>query len=204
MRFVGAFFLLIFAVLFSWHCSHENDQTLAVQTAAREELQRYPQATLLDLYKFFFQGAFGPGHLIPDAEAARQYLEEELRASTSFDTVRWQSVGHQGRYYRINLSLVYDGSVSSQTLLAAFIESANGASPPSLEEWREEWQMILGVIENMALDLPDFERDKNALAQRLAEGKTMGHHSETFEQLYQPHYRVVDKEHFKALVRHYE
>ena len=188
-----AFFLL--------HCAEQNRDALAIQEAVRAELQRYPQATLLDLYKFFFQGAFGPGHLIPDPQAAQQYLEEELRASASFDTVRWQAVGHQGKFYRINLSLVHDGTIAPEKLLEAFIASANEAAPPSLEEWRTEWSEILAVLDKMALALADFENDRRTIAERLVEGKVIGHHRATFEQLYHPHYRVVDKKRFEALLR---
>lgn len=190
--------LFIFISLLA--CTEPNRRTLAIEKAVRAELQRYPQATLLDLYKFFFQGEYGPGHMIPNAEIAQQFLEEELRTSASFDTVRWQAVGHQGKFYRINLSLVHDGSIPAQMLLEAFVESANSNTSPSLEAWRRDWQEILTVIESMSLNLAAFEKDKNAIAQQLAEGKVIGHHSETFEQLYHPHYRVVDKSHFEALV----
>ncbi len=196
--------LCLFTSLLLLNCTAKNDHSTAIKSAVKDELQRYPQATLLDLYKFFFQGAFGPGHLIPDAEAARRYLEEELRTSTSFDTVRWQPVGHQGKYYRLNLSLVHEGGISPQTLLTAFVESANAASPPSLEEWRKEWQMILAVVEGMQLNLADFANDKLELEKNLAGGKVIGHHSAAFEKSYHPHYRVVDKKHFEALLRERE
>ncbi len=192
-------FIIVFGVTIFLNCSEANDQTAAIKAAAQAELQRYPQASLLDLYKFFFQGAFGPGHLINDREAAAQYLEEELRASTSFDTVRWQPVGHQGRYYRVNLCLIKEGAIPQQKLFEAFVASANDASPPSLEEWRKEWQMILRVIASMQLDLANFANDQREIEKNLAEGKVIGHHSETFQQLYHPHYRVVDKERFDAL-----
>jgi len=195
------FFLIVFFALVLLNCSSTNDETVAIRTAAQAELQRYPQASLLDLYKFFFQGAFGPGHLIPDEAAARRFLEHELNASTEFDSVRWQPVGHQGRYYRINLSLIKDGVIPQQKLLEAFVESANAASPPSLVEWRKEWQMILRVIAGMQLGLANFASDVLEIEKNLAEGKVIGHHSEMFEQLYHPHYRVVDKERFEALMR---
>lgn len=182
-------------------CMEQNRRMAAIEQAVRAELQRYPEATLLDLYKFFFQGAFGPGHMIPNAEAARQYLEEELRTSTSFDTVRWQPVGYEGKFYRINLRLAHEGAIEPQKLLEVFVASANEAAPPSLEDWRKEWEEILKVIAGMSLTLANFEEDKSTIAQRFAEGKASGHHSETFERLYHPHYRVVDKKHFETLIR---
>lgn len=201
MHLHRAFLLLLIAIVFVLHCSHNNDQTAAIRQAVQEELQRHPRATLRDLYKFFFQGAYGPGHLIPNRGAAQQYLEDELRTSTEFDTVLWQPVGHQGRYFRVNLSLVKDSALSQQALLQAFVQSANEASPPTLEDWRNDWKIILTVIESMHLGLPDFESDKREIADMLAQGKVIGHHSETFEQLYHPHYRVIDKQRFEGLLR---
>lgn len=191
----------LFICVFAMSCERAGDQSLAIRQAVQEELQRYPHATLRDLYKFFFQGAYGPGHMIPSREFAAQYLEEELRTSASFDTVRWQPVGHQGLYYRVNLSLVKDGDLSQEALLDAFVQSANEAAPPSKEDWRKEWQMILKIIESLQLNLPAFEEDRRKIADMLAEGKVIGHHSETFERLYHPHYRVVDKRRFEALLR---
>ncbi len=201
MRFSWTILLFIVSALLSCEYNRAMAQAEAIKTAVQEELRRYPRATLLDLYKFFFQGAFGAGHLIPNPEAALQYLEEELRARAEFDTVRWQPVGHQGRYYRINLSMIKDGVIPQETLLEAFVQSANSAPTPSLEEWRREWQAILKVIESMQLNLSNFENDKVTTAENLAAGKVIGHHSETFEQLYHPHYRVVDKKHFEALMQ---
>lgn len=191
----------VFAGIAVMSCERASDQSLAIRQAVQEELQRYPRATLRDLYKFFFQGAYGPGHMIPSREFAAQYLEEELRTSTAFDTVRWQTVGHQGKYYRINLSLIKEGVLSQQALLEAFVQSANEAAPPALENWRKDWQTILEIIASMPLDLPEFEEDRRKIADMLAEGKVIGHHSETFVQWYHPHYRVVDKKHFETLMR---
>ena len=39
---------------------------------------RYEAFPLQDLYKAVYQDTFGPGHMIPDVESARNYLLEEL------------------------------------------------------------------------------------------------------------------------------
>ncbi|GAB4365021.1 MAG: hypothetical protein Kow0042_03960 [Calditrichia bacterium] len=177
----------------------DQSRQRAIRKAVREELQWHPAATLSDLYKNFFQGRFGPGHLIPDAEVARNYLQTELEQNTEFDTVLWQPVGYEGRYFRVNLRLVREGKISFEQLLDAFVESANTARPPSLDEWKSEWGFILKVIEGMNLLLPDFERDKQRIAENLARGVFIGHHSREFVRTYHPHYRVVSKEQFQRL-----
>lgn len=51
----------------------QQDTTSApIEASVRQQLQHYPASTLKDLYKNFFQDAFGPGHLFTgeaDAQA---------------------------------------------------------------------------------------------------------------------------------------
>ena len=49
----------------------------AVREAVTRQMAAYPQSTLKDLYKNFFQDRFGPGHIIADT-AAGSYLRWEL------------------------------------------------------------------------------------------------------------------------------
>lgn len=199
------------AGVFSWlvcmfflaGCASNESQKLRIRSAVAEELRLHPRATLLDLYKFFFQGAFGPGHMIPDREAARRYLASELQNSVTFDSVLWQPVGDQKQYYRINLKLIKDGFMPAEACLEAFVQSANSAKLPSPEEWRREWRMIVSVMEEMNLAIPNFDVDKDMLAQKLETGEFIGHHSEIYEEYYHPHYRIVSRQHFQDLQRRF-
>lgn len=44
----------------------------AVTKAIEEQMNTYPESTLKDIYKSFFQDAFGPGHLIPESEEGKK------------------------------------------------------------------------------------------------------------------------------------
>lgn len=184
-------------------CQPASNHTAQIARAVREELRLHPAATLPDLYKFFFQGAYGPGHLIPDPAAARRFLEMELHASAAFDSVLWQPVGVHGEYLRINLKLVKDGILPAEELLAAFVQSANATAPPALAEWQKEWEKILAVIATVAPALPAFAEEKAALQQKLARGEIIGHHSKAYEQHHHPHYRLVSRRHFERLYRQF-
>lgn len=166
-----------------------------------EELKFHPKATLLDLYKNFFQGKFGPGHMIEDLNASTDYFMRELEQATEFDSTLWQAVGYEQHYYRVNLSLVRDGKISKDQLITAFTESANKAKPPSLETWKKEWNVILKIIEQMGLKLTNFENDKLQIAENLKEGIVVGHHSSIYRNSYHPHYRIVSKTHFEKLYK---
>lgn len=171
----------------------------AIEKAFAAEMQRYPEARLIDIYKFFFQGAFGPGHMIPDTAAARRYLARELAEAARFDSILWHPAGHQQEYHRFNLKAVRDGKIAFADLLEAFIESANATPAPAAAEWRKEWRAIMAVIEKHCKHFPDFEADRARLEEMLARGEFVAHHSAVFEEKYQPHYRVIHRRHFEKL-----
>jgi hypothetical protein len=200
------FFLCLIAATFYNNASNSKDfiggtQKQLIKKTIYEELKIHPKATLLDLYKDFFQGKFGPGHMIEDSNAAADYFKKELQEATEFDSVSWQAVGEEKNYYRVNLSLVRDGKISAQQLIDAFIGSAKKAKPPSLESWHKEWNLILEIIEKMKLNLPDFEKDKLQIAQKLKKGIVIGDHSSIYIGTYHPHYRIVSKYYFEKLFK---
>ena len=77
------FFVLFSAVFITWNS--ENPEDLKIREAVEGELRLHPEARLTDIYKFFFQDEFGPGHMIPSRKAAMSYLDFELSSSTSFE-----------------------------------------------------------------------------------------------------------------------
>ncbi len=196
---------LFFGIMFSSiSCSNSvinNDKKESIIRTIQEELTLHPKATLLDIYKNFFQGRFGPGHMISDLDAATNYLTRELQNATEFDSVLWQAVGYEERYYRVNLSLVHDGKIGVQDLITAFTKSANSLEHPSLESWKNEWNSILKIIEQMNITLPNFEKDKFRLSENLKSGIIVGHHSSIFQKNYHPHYRIVSRSYFDTLYK---
>lgn len=201
------FYQIVFILAFISSCvscsSNDSKDTKkeAIVKTIQEELILHPKGTLLDLYKNFFQGRFGPGHMISDTTSAIDYLMQELQNATRFDSVLWQAVGHEKHYYRVNLSLIRDGKIDVGDIVPAFIESANTADQPSIEFWVAEWNSILTIIEQMNINLPNFENDKKQISENLKNGITIGHHSSVYQNNYFPHYRIVSKYHFERLYK---
>jgi len=194
-------FLLAIVFIFSWICINsctvaDNKEEL-IQNAIQEEMQLHPEARLIDIYKFFFQGAFGPGHIIRDKQSALNYLQNELQSMTDFDSVLWQPVGYNKQYYRISLGLVKEGTLSEEELFNAFVQSADSSALPSIEEWIKEWNFVLNIIEAMNLKIINYEEDKSILDDMLEEGNILVHHSNIYRKLYHPHYRVVNNKQFE-------
>jgi hypothetical protein len=172
----------------------DNSKKALITAAVNYELKLHPKAALTDIYKNFFQGKFGPAHLIDDPKSAMDYLAEELYSSTKFDTVLWQPVGYDNRYIRVNLSLIKDGTIPAKKLSDVFFKSANNSKPPAIKSWIKEWHYILQVIEGMNLPITGYKKDKKMLEEMLEKGETVIHHSDLFIELYNPHYRVISTE----------
>lgn len=49
---------------------------------AEDFFNKYPKATLQDLYKGSFQDYFGAAHPLTDREAVKRYIQTELQADT--------------------------------------------------------------------------------------------------------------------------
>lgn len=161
------------------------------------EFGHYPKAQLTDLYKNYFQDAYGPGHLILDTTRAGAYLDSELQESDWTDTLMWQPLGIHHDYYRINLILVRDGILPRDTLLLGMVESAPLARKPSIENWKKEWAEVLTIIKALYPDLQFLEEEEKCIEENLSNGNVVMHHSKTYEETYHPHYRIIHRSVFE-------
>lgn len=168
-----------------------------IRQSVERQMERYPHSTLRDLYKNYFQDRFGPGHIIADEKAADNYLRYELEHAATMEGDDYEPTGYEERFMRVNLSVIADGRVPYDKYLSAFVRSVNGIEPITVEQWREEWKVIDEVINEMNLNLPDYEADRAEIWALLERGEYVMHHSKLFEQHYDPHYRIIEREIFQ-------
>lgn len=192
---------IFIALIWIGVCSTSVAQSLAdsIRTAVSHQLQQYPASTLQDIYKNFFQDRLGPGHLLADSAAAGLRLREELLHPYPA-TKYYEPIGYTHNYYRVNLSVVWDSIVNYAQLMEAFTKSAQAVTPDDVEKWKKEWQTIEKVIAEMNLNLAGYSTDKAAIDNMLGQGKYMMRHSKTFNNNYQPHYRIIEKHIFEQLL----
>ena len=177
-------------------CTGDSTRERIRQSVVRQ-LERYPHSSLRDLYKTYFQDRFGPGHIIADEKAADNYLRYELENAATMEGDDYEPTGYEERFMRVNLSVIADGRVPYDKYLSAFVRSVNGIEPITIEQWREEWKVIDEVINEMNLNLPDYEADRAEIWALLERGEYVMHHSKLFEQHYDPHYRIIEREIFQ-------
>ncbi len=182
---------LAFILLFLSLTTLADDRERKIKQFIDAELKYYPGARLADLYKNYFQDAYGPGHLIPDTTHAGKYLDFELKQPIWTDTLRYQKLGVNHDYYRINLQLVKNGTIPRDTLLLAMVESATLARNPDIESWKKEWNEVLAVIKKVKPNLPGMEADEKQIEQIFSKGDVVIHHSEYYKETYHRHYRIV-------------
>ncbi len=168
----------------------ENSDNKRIEVAVRTLISQYPQATLQDVYKSFYQERFGPGHMIPNVENARNYLMSETEQATENTGAYYEPTGSEGKYVRIYLNAVSDGKISAEQLLDAFVESANHVEPRN-DKWADQWNKIVDVIEEKKIPVTMSEELKQLLKE-CSEKEEAVHHSETYEKAYRPHYRIVE------------
>ena len=168
----------------------------------RAELERYPESTLQDVYKSWFQSVYGPGHLLNDSVGAYRYLSEELMQTTHYlDTTTWQPLGSNGHFGRLNLYVVASGKITKEAYFQAFMESAREYSLPEVTQWQEDWNEILSVMERQHIRPGNFDLDRRSLDSMLTSGQYVVHHSSHFLEQYDPHYRVISTAQYKKLIR---
>ena len=198
MRFFTRYILLAVAAMVLFACNRVNPTHEKIRQSVKRQLELYPESTLRDLYKNFFQDRFGPGHIIADNSAADRYLRYELNSADGFEGLDYEPTGYEGRFYRVNLGVIADGRVPYDKYFDAFVRSVNGITPISIEEWSKEWNEIDSVIMTMGLDLENMAHDRAEIKALIEGGDYVMHHSQRFNDHYQPHYRIIERTIFES------
>ena len=190
--------LLSFSLMLSIFASAQD-----IQTFVQKQMETYPKSRLLDIYKSCFQDYMGAEHLVSDRQRVKAYLDEELQ-STSLDSLMtwlYEPCGGDGRYVRVSIRAIKEGLIKEDMLLDAFIRSANTSERPSVDSWRDRWHVIIGTIEQMQLQLPNYDKDKQVIESILSAGKYAISHSPEYREAYHPHYRIVEKGIFEREIK---
>ncbi len=187
--------LLILAIACSFNLFGQSIDTAAVRSAIERQLTSYPESTLQDIYKSFYQEHFGPGHIISDTASARRYLMRELSEMGKTQSPYFEPTGSQGDYVRVYLSTVADSLITAEQLLDAFVRSANSRQEPTIN-WLEQWEAIVSIIQANKIELEGFETDLPLLTE-AAQNNQAVHHSRRYNEVYHPHYRIVERSIFE-------
>ncbi|MBR5277477.1 MAG: hypothetical protein IKU35_10145 [Bacteroidaceae bacterium] len=189
--------IILFPILLMAGCRPQTDMRAEF---VRTYLQKYPEATLQDIYKGSFQDVFGPAHILTNREAVERYIHHEIKSAESFENEDYTPCGWQGNFLQVNLKVIADGRVPIDVFVDAFMASANGIDTTLTQTFVEDWQHIQRAVRATAPQLAGFPEDSTLLANLLREGKYMVHHSTKFNEHYHPHYRIIRRDLFEAKI----
>ena len=182
---------MVLALACSFSLFGQSIDTIAMRSAIERQLTTYPESTLQDIYKSFYQEHFGPGHIINDTASARRYLVRELSEMGKTASPYFEPTGSQGDYVRVYLSAIADSLITAEQLLDAFVRSANSRQEPAVS-WMEKWETIISIIQANKIELEGFETDLPLLTEAARNNQAV-HHSSRYNEAYHPHYRIVER-----------
>ena len=201
-------------MLFSMSTSAQD-----VKSFVCKQLQTYPKSRLLDIYKSCFQDYMGAEHLVNDRQKVKAYLDKELSTTSLDDLMPWyyEPCGIDSCYYRVSIRVIKEGIITEDLLLDAFIRSAYKRSNESqvatnegethsenrfsVKFWSDRWHKIIATIDQMDLDLPNYQEDKHYIDSILSVDKYAISHSSDYREAYHPHYRIVERNIFEREIK---
>ena len=174
-----------------------------IQGFVTKQMQTYPKSRLLDIYKSCFQDYMGAEHLVSDKQRVKAYLDEELQTTSLDDLMPWyyEACGVNGQYVRVSIRAIKENLITEDVLLDAFTRSANSDMRPTVESWRDRWHKIVGTIDQMELNLANYQQDREFIDSILSVGKYAISHSPEYREAYRPHYRIVEKSIFENEIK---
>lgn len=156
-------------------------------------ITRYASIQVQDVYKLLHQAALGSEHAVRDEQVARDCLERELaEMGAGPDDPLMDPLSPDGQILRVHLRPYLRAGKDPETLLQAFIRTANEwhASPERLKEYGAAAARLAQAGKG-----PIRREEIEAFFAKMEEQDFPAvHHSEVYERLYRPAYRVVARQ----------
>ena len=162
------------------------------------EYELHPKSQLIDYYKLFFQGTFGPGHIILNSSDAKKYLKIELEKSSIFEEQIFQNISYINNYYRVNLNVINKGLITFNDFFNTFLSSIKVKHKITFSEWSENWKNIEKQVFKLKIPLTNIELQSNQLWEIIKIQKLVSH-SKIYRKTYSPHYRLFSTEQLQRI-----
>ena len=154
------------------------------------QFQTYPKLELQDLMKFLYQSSFGCEHLVSDFSKVKSNIKQELQDNKDpYDSIEELD----GDYVRLHLNYGLNINTLSTLFILSSQQEKNG-----IKQLEDKLQILLELISNHTLPFSLKESTKILLKWK-EEGYPAIHHSNAFNQLYHPAYRLIHKKYVPFL-----
>lgn len=173
--------------------------TWSVKELIEFQQQHHPRLGAQDVYKLFFEAAFGVGHVLADSSAAVSELMDELASvdSTSSGELLLEPISLYQDVVRVNLRSFKALNLNPSLLVKVMFQSARETLPDTLLFTRL-WNEFSSLVRYGMLRFPaDEVRVWNAKVE--AGSIEAVHHSPEYTAADRPAYRVVKRDLFEAI-----
>jgi hypothetical protein len=166
--------------------------------------RRYHLMEIQDVYKLFYQGVFGPSHImqasIADFETSLEQEFESLKENNTQPL--WESIHPEGKIVRVNLAPYKFQSKGLERLstLCIWTAEVSGQEEKNSENILVAFNTFYKLCKSRKI--PKFNPLEIEKYQKwIIEHKfPMVHHSEVYQKNYDPHYRLVHREFLSLLI----
>ena len=158
-----------------------------MKAAILNEKSIHPYAQPQDYIKLIFQSEFGPGHLIPNPDWAKNRLYEEWQQVKDMPAENPQDIG--GGYIRLCIKGIDESRL--EEINTAFVASANEKAG-SEAGFMAKLELFLEMAGENCFDF-DLNTAENAVKEYLKDGIRPTSHTKIYHRHYAPAYRVVKK-----------
>ena len=158
-----------------------------MKAAILNEKSIHPYAQPQDYIKLIFQSEFGPGHLIPNPDWAKNRLYEEWQQVKDMPAENPQDIG--GGYIRLCIKGIDESRL--EEINTAFVASANEKTG-SEAGFMAKLELFLAMAGENSFDF-DLNTAENAVKEYLKDGIRPTSHTKVYHRHYAPAYRVVKK-----------
>ncbi len=172
-----------------------TERLLTVKSALLTNALKHAKMRPRDAVKLVYQACFGPGHLIADRDKAYEYLKAEYQETRPRETAPLIEPIGLGMA-RVNLAALDPNGVEMDKLFAAFVASSQ-VKNSDMDEFLQALELLKDLCKEgvFRFDITEL----NAYLEDYAKaGYPMVSHSEEYRQAYEPAYRVVAEDIFKA------
>lgn len=164
----------------------------------RKQFLLYPEMKIQDLYKFIHQAALGSEHAVKDFAAAKRWMDEELaKMNTSNHNELCDTLSPGGKLVRVNLRPFRKLNYNHELLVDAFVKTSN-IFKGSIDTLKYFWSLAINLADKGSIPLKKSEMI-SFFKEKEAQGFPAVHHSELYNKLYHPAYRVVAKDYLDFL-----
>jgi len=163
----------------------------------RQELDRHPDMTVEDLYKFIHQAAFGNKHVLEHGDAHLLLLQEWDEITADPNEQMTEDLSPDGSVVRLNLRPFKAHGGDPDTLWTV-LQRSGDAEYPGEDAFQDWWEEAMGEAKLGTLPVNPGEMQEYYDA-RWKEGLPAVDHSDEYETEYAPSYRVLLRSELKAL-----